>query len=671
MKNRFNLLIIFVLICSLVTLCLASCDKPSDDNNEGGSGEVGGDAGTNGGDNSGNEGGEGGEGGNEGGEGDTPSVRENPCSACPTGEYKATVTVPAKALSDGECIYTCDSCSDSYTEVIPATKSIKVLVIGDASSSDAVKLLEPMLEALGVTDRLICQMNCKFSTGAALDDQWTNISGGRTPYTISYKIGGEEIKDYTQTFDDGLKAYGWDYIVLQQKVGLAGMADSYGHLGDILGYIEENKTNPDCKILWNMTWAFNSASSSADFEYYGEDQMEMYAAIVDTVKEKVLTDSRIDGIIPLGTAVQNMRSIYDTSTSPLVGENIKLDNNSDDFALYLSALAFCRVLTGVELGSVEWTPELESADDATVYKLIKEASINADMNNYEVNAPSVKSVKLLIFGNSYGNDASMYLEKIFRCAGYLNVTIGHVGESAMAINDHYHNIDDDPDNDYIYTNSNGEQYTFSVHYKTVNGVRVELPADYKQILADEPWDYVLFYQGPNNTATLTEAKYYSELDKLIAAFRTYMTNPEGKIVYYMPWAHNVDDTSALYNGIVDITRELIAPNAEIAGVLPAATLIQNLRSSYLKDGAAGDITRDWGHLNYGVGRYALGLLFYSYLTGGDIDEITYIPTENDVSTAQRPYFTDPGENIEVIKEAVKNALKNPFEVTKSVYKEKP
>ena len=280
-----------------------------------------------------------------------------------------------------------------------------------------------------------------------------------------------------------------------------------------------------------------------------------------------------------------------------------------------------------------------------------------------------KAIRLLVFGNSYGNDATYYLSRMLRCGGYEDITIGHAGESSMAINDHYHNIDDDPDNDYIY---NG--HTFSVHYKTVRGERIDLPADYRAIVSDEPWDYVLFYQGPNSSQALTEREYYSECDRFLSAVRENMTNPDGKIIYYMTWAHNVTDTAALYRGIVDITREVISDQPEIDGVLPAATLIQNLRTSYLKDGKAGDITRDWGHLNYGVGRFAMAMLWYVYLTGGSPDDIDFLPTldsEFGGDKERAEFFTDVDErNLLLIKEAVIAAMNDPYKITESSYKEK-
>ena len=124
---------------------------------------------------------------------------------------------------------------------------------------------------------------------------------------------------------------------------------------------------------------------------------------------------------------------------------------------------------------------------------------NGNMNDgVESVIPEKKSIKLLVIGNSYGNDATYYLTRMLESAGYTDITIGKMGESSMTINDHYHNIDDDPTNDYLYKGN-----PFSVHYKIENGKSQNLLADYKLIVGCESWDYVIFYQGPNSAATLT------------------------------------------------------------------------------------------------------------------------------------------------------------------------
>ena len=120
---------------------------------------------------------------------------------------------------------------------------------------------------------------------------------------------------------------------------------------------------------------------------------------------------------------------------------------------------------------------------------------------------------------------------------------------------------------------------------------------------------------------------------------------------------------------------MVAPKEEIDGILPAATLIQNLRTSpHLKDGAKGDITRDWGHLNYGLGRYAMSLLWFCYLTGKKPSDVSFIPTledttEGEIKDIQKGHacFTEiTKRNLRTVRRAVEKAIKKPFKVSKVI-----
>jgi hypothetical protein len=113
-------------------------------------------------------------------------------------------------------------------------------------------------------------------------------------------------------------------------------------------------------------------------------------------------------------------------------------------------------------------------------------------------------------------------------------------------------------------------------------------------------------------------------------------------------------------------------NKEFTGMIPSATLRQNLVSSYLTDA---DVSRDYGHMGLTLGRYALGLLWYCYLTGGSPSDSKFIPTADDVSAelketySQHTHLTITDSDLLVIEEAIKNALASPFEPTESIYKE--
>ena len=587
------------------------------------------------------------------------------CKACKSGEYTAKVTTDAGVLTDGERTFTCNKCSDSYSVTIPATKSAKILFIGDNSTLSEITYLEPILLEAGVENTVISTLNHNHAKGASIESQLKNISTKKTIYTVTTFTGGEVNYEYSKSFDEGLTSADWDFIVIGQATTLGGDAESYAGLTDYVNHIREVVTNKSAKLIWNMGWSLRADSALEDFSKYENDGEKMYSQIADATLTFVASCDKINGIIPVGTAIQNLKltPLGDTWTNDL----ISLGGSSGDGGAYAASLLIASEILSLGIDDLKYAPEANDSRTKNIYSMSKEAAKLAKENSFEATAPECKTMKLLIMGNSYGNDAMAYFEKILHDAGYINVIIGHMGESSMAINDHYHNIDDDPTNDYIYKSTGN---TFSVHYKTVNGEKVVLEADYKKIVADEDWDIITFYQGPNSMDTLVKESYYSELNNLCRAIRENMTNPNGKILYYMPWVHGENDTPGYYAQLSALTKKLFVGNELIDGIIPAGTTIQNLRTSYLsaKTDGTGDINRDWGHLNYGVGRYSVALTFFAYITGGDINDITYIPTKEEI--ASRP-FTDIEPNLALIREAVTNAINSPFEITNSTFTEKP
>lgn len=140
----------------------------------------------------------------------------------------------------------------------------------------------------------------------------------------------------------------------------------------------------------------------------------------------------------------------------------------------------------------------------------------------------------------------------------------------------------------------------------------------------------------------------------------------------MIWKYNDTvaggSTAAVYDEILDITRTIILKNEEFVGVIPAVTMRQNIMTSYLTDK---DIARDYGHMSLGFGRYALGLLWYCYLTGGTPSDISFIPKEEDVKPIlleRFPFDEITAQKLDIEKEAIANALAHPYEITVSNYK---
>ena len=108
-----------------------------------------------------------------------------------------------------------------------------------------------------------------------------------------------------------------------------------------------------------------------------------------------------------------------------------------------------------------------------------------------------------------------------------------------------------------------------------------------------------------------------------------------------------------YNSILSTVGQKILTNSDISGVIPSGTAVQNLRTSVLGD----TLTRDGYHLSYGIGRYTAALTWIAYITGCDVDKITATPSE----------YPEVAASLDYIKDAVKKAIANPYEVTESAY----
>jgi hypothetical protein len=102
----------------------------------------------------------------------------------------------------------------------------------------------------------------------------------------------------------------------------------------------------------------------------------MYNSIVSSIKKKVDTNTDIDLVIPVGTAIQNAR----TST---IGDTLTRDgfHMSYDLGRYLTGLMFFKQLTNIEIDNIDYCPETISEE----VKQICIKAVNAAYKNpYEI-----------------------------------------------------------------------------------------------------------------------------------------------------------------------------------------------------------------------------------------------------------------------------------------------
>ena len=258
-------------------------------------------------------------------------------------------------------------------------KTLKMLCITSSFGLNTAELLYEVAKDQGAEDVIIARL---YYSGCKLAQHVEFIQTGAAVYDYTKNSTGKWVKETGTTLLHGLQDEDWDIIFLQQGAHHAGLVDTYGNYIDtILEYVCKNKTNPDARFIWNMTWGFQQDNDSATFlgQYQGS-QMVMYNMILDTTKEKIVPRTDFAAIIPSGTAVQNARTSFFGDT--LTKDTLHLNNLGRVIAAYT---AWC-TLTGKTIEEINLPPVnsydlkdylvLSEADKAVIIEAVNNAMAN-------------------------------------------------------------------------------------------------------------------------------------------------------------------------------------------------------------------------------------------------------------------------------------------------------
>lgn len=226
-------------------------------------------------------------------------------------------------------------------------KTIKMLCITSSFGLNTTQLLYDVAMAEGATEVTIGRL---YASGCTLEQHAGNASTNANAYRYTKINNGN---GQWQTMENvsmyqGLKDEDWDIIFMQQGAAWGGAPETYGNYIDtIKTYVDTNKTNPNARYIWNMTWAYQADTDQSVYHtYYGGSQMKMYEAIVSTTKEKIVPRTDFSAIIPSGTAIQNARTSY-------FGDNLAKDTyHLNNLGAAIVAYGLFSVLTGKEITEV-------------------------------------------------------------------------------------------------------------------------------------------------------------------------------------------------------------------------------------------------------------------------------------------------------------------------------
>ena len=308
----------------------------------------------------------------------TPSADWLTCNK-ETGEIKATLN-GSGAFRTGKVVFTSKAEADVTAEVTVTQKAanvdpelIHVLAIGDSFIDDYAPYFLGVLGSLGYTKIHIA--NLPFD-GKSLAEVATALNG-KEKVAIHACLDGANLFAADTLVSEVLTPDDWDVIVIQPSFDKAGEYDA-ASIASIV-----NTVRSYCEftpLYWNMTWAYKATSTAEAFKNYGSDQMAMYTAVAN-VAEQVSANKEFEGIIPLGTLIQNIRTSY-------IEDNVTSDDAhlSVNIGQLAAAYMWAQTLTGKNpLGVASpFIPALRYDPDCV--PAMQEAYANALTKPFEVTA---------------------------------------------------------------------------------------------------------------------------------------------------------------------------------------------------------------------------------------------------------------------------------------------
>jgi hypothetical protein len=203
-----------------------------------------------------------------------------------------TTTVHTKNVVGG-IGYTTTTTEAPVTTTAPKNP-IRVLSIGHSFSKDAMEAyLWDLFHEAGYDHVVVAYL---FYPSCSLIEQWDRITGKvnpetgtpyeyqqyrkTDPYTGAWQTMSKP-DNYKNLANYAIKDEKWDIITLQPDPDYGtgpefwpNQPNDYKHVGDIVNWINANKTNSKAKIMYHMTWSFSTDCRLWCFQPFGYDQVK-------------------------------------------------------------------------------------------------------------------------------------------------------------------------------------------------------------------------------------------------------------------------------------------------------------------------------------------------------------------------------------------------------------
>ena len=208
------------------------------------------------------------------------------------------------------------SCSDSgYSK-----SNYKVLMIGNSFADDTIRYAKSIANSYGIN----LDMYDAYIASCTINTHYSNLSSNASSYAMKNSVLNGEMNSVSgKTLTQILNEKAWDVVTFQQASSDVGTASSFSNLGTFVSSVR-SIVGSTPKFYWHQTWAYDKdyADSGTNFSKHGNDQTTMYNAINSCYSSQVAPLGVFDGLIPAGTAVQNVRSSYMKDTITRDGKHM-------------------------------------------------------------------------------------------------------------------------------------------------------------------------------------------------------------------------------------------------------------------------------------------------------------------------------------------------------------
>ena len=223
-------------------------------------------------------------------------------------------------------------------------------------------------------------------------------------------------------------------------------------------------------------------------------------------------------------------------------------------------------------------------------------------------------MQVLAIGNSFSQDATRYLHQIARADG-VDLTVTNLYIGGCSLFQHFKNIQQDK-----------ESYTLEF-----NGRSTGFYVSIKEALLSREWDVITVQQA--SFFSFDFNTYQPYINVLSEYIRTYA--PKAKLYIHQTWGYETGSAriqkynyNTYHEMFADVEK---AYNQAFEAVRADGIIRSGALMGSLSDHGIEKVHRDTFHASFGIGRYALGLLWYKTLTGNAVAQNTFSDFDSPVT----------------------------------------